>query len=60
MPTLLPTLPIPLCLTRWRNRLRARCAMGFLLHRPDDRLIDDIGLTRQELRELLDLWSDRP
>lgn len=46
---------------RWvcrRDRQRARKPIGHLLKRSDDHLLEDIGLTRQDLRNLLERWDD--
>lgn len=43
---------------RWRARQEARKSIGHLLKRRDDHLLNDIGLTRQDLREMLDQWED--
>lgn len=32
--------------------------MSWMLMRQDDRWLDDIGLTRYELRKLLDEWDE--
>ena len=45
-------------LIRWRDRHRARRALRFLLRKPGEHLLADIGLTRHELRHLLGLWED--
>ncbi|WP_102224337.1 hypothetical protein [Acidimangrovimonas sediminis] len=46
------------------SRLRAlharRRSMAFLLARSDDRLIDDIGLTREDLHKLLSAPDPEP
>ena len=39
---------------RWLSRRARRRSMGFLLKKPDDRLIEDIGLSRDDLHRLLD------
>jgi len=39
---------------RWLSRRARRHSMGFLLRKPDDRLIEDIGLCRDELHRMLD------
>lgn len=44
-------------LMRWRDRRAARRSVGRWLDRADDRMIEDIGLTRQALRELLEEWE---
>lgn len=54
----MPLPPILRPLARWRDRIRARRAMGWLLRRPDDRLLRDIGLTRDDLRRMLDAWRE--
>ena len=41
-------------LARWLARRARRRSMSFLLHRADDRLIEDIGLTRAKLHALLE------
>ena len=49
-------------MARWLARCARRRAMSWLLRQPGDRLIDEIGLTREELRQLLnapDGVSDR-
>ena len=43
---------------RWRDRQQARKSIGHLLKRSDDHLLEDIGLTRQDLRNLLERWDD--
>lgn len=43
---------------RWRDRRRARRAMLWLLRRPDEHYLRDIGLTREELRQLIGHWAD--
>ncbi|GHE05574.1 hypothetical protein U879_04245 [Defluviimonas sp. 20V17] len=40
-------------LARWLALHARRRSMSFLLSRTDDRLIEDIGLTREDLRHLL-------
>ncbi len=44
----------------WIELQRRRRAMGRLLLRGDDHLLRDIGLTRDELRALLEDWRDAP
>jgi uncharacterized protein YjiS (DUF1127 family) len=39
--------------TRFRQRLVLHASMGWLLRRADDRYLEDIGLTRQQLTDLL-------
>ena len=38
---------------RFRQRLVLQASMGWLLRRADDRYLDDIGLTRQQVTDLL-------
>jgi uncharacterized protein YjiS (DUF1127 family) len=45
-------------LKRWRALRAQRCAMGWMLRRTDDRLLRDIGLTRNDVRHLLQKWDD--
>lgn len=45
-------------LHRLRSRAARRRSMGFLLVRPDDRLLDDIGLSRADLRALLEQTAE--
>lgn len=40
-----------------RDRSAARKAVRALLDKPGDHLIDDIGVTRQELRNRFGLWE---
>lgn len=40
------------------NRWRAKASLNALLRRPDDHLLDDIGITRDELRSMLGQWTD--
>ncbi len=51
-------MPILTQLIRWRDRHRARRAMLWLLRRPDERYLRDIGLTKEDLRRLLDHWAE--
>lgn len=42
-----------------RRHLReVRNSVGTLLKRADDHLLEDIGLTRQDLRNLTEQWDD--
>ncbi|MFC2968845.1 hypothetical protein [Acidimangrovimonas pyrenivorans] len=43
---------------RWLARRARRRSMKFLLKRADDRLLCDIGLSREDLRQLLECWRD--
>jgi uncharacterized protein YjiS (DUF1127 family) len=45
-------------LKRWRMLQRNRQSMGWMLMRKDDKWLKDIGLTRNDLRNLLDEWKD--
>lgn len=38
----------------WMNLLERRRSMAWMLRRKDDKWLDDIGLTRNELEKLLD------
>ena len=42
---------------RWKARRDRRQSMMWLLLRKDDRLLEDIGLTRNALRILLKEWE---
>ncbi|MGB3316698.1 MAG: hypothetical protein WBB85_20060 [Albidovulum sp.] len=44
-------------LARWRASRVGRARVRALLTRPDDHLIDDIGETRDRLRERFGLWD---
>lgn len=41
-------------LARWLARRARRRSLSTLLAKPDDRLIDDIGRTRDELRRMVE------
>ncbi|MCF2873012.1 hypothetical protein L0664_18255 [Octadecabacter sp. G9-8] len=43
---------------RWRVLQSNRQSMGWMLLRKDDKWLKDIGLTRHDLRKLLDEWDD--
>ncbi len=43
---------------RWKDLHDQRRAMAWMLKRKDDRWLNDIGLTRSELRTLLRVWED--
>ena len=51
-------LPLRAVLARWLARRARRRSMLPLLRKPDDHLIEDIGLTRETLRVLLGAWHD--
>ncbi len=42
---------------RWALHQQRR-AMGWMLKRKDDRWLKDIGLTRNDVRHLLEDWDD--
>lgn len=41
---------------RWRALQDQRQSMAWMLMREDDKWMDDIGLTRNDLRNLLEEW----
>lgn len=43
---------------RWQAMLDRRRSTAWMLMRQDDRWLDDIGLTRNDLRNLLDEWEE--
>tara|TARA_R110002049_G_scaffold16846_7_gene66414 strand:+ start:127 stop:279 length:153 start_codon:yes stop_codon:yes gene_type:complete len=43
---------------RWRALQRQRQSMRWMLMREDDRWLKDIGLTRNDLRNLLEEWDE--
>ena len=43
----------------WRARAARRRSMGRMLLEKDDRMLRDIGLTRDDLHRLLDQWEER-
>jgi uncharacterized protein YjiS (DUF1127 family) len=43
---------------RWRALREQKCAMGWMLKRKDDRWLRDIGMTRNDVRHLLQKWDD--
>ena len=43
---------------KWRARHHRRAAMSHLLHQADDHLLRDIGMTREDLRRLLERLDD--
>jgi uncharacterized protein YjiS (DUF1127 family) len=45
-------------LKRWHALRRQRQSMGWMLRRKDDRWLNDIGLTRNDLRNLLEESDD--
>ena len=45
-------------LKRWLTLRNQRRSMGWMLLRKDDRWLDDIGLTRNDLRQLLQERED--
>jgi uncharacterized protein YjiS (DUF1127 family) len=44
--------------TRWKALQDQRRAMAWMLKRKDDRWLRDVGLTRNDLRNLLRDWGD--
>ncbi len=56
----MPTRSPRALLARWLARRARRRSISLLLARPDDRLIEDIGLTRDALQRLLDAPDPRP
>lgn len=44
---------------RFINLYRARMSLGAELRRQDDRMLDDIGLTRGDLSREIGTWKDR-
>lgn len=42
----------------WRGRAARRRSMRRLLLQKDDRMLRDIGLTRDDLHRLLDQWEE--
>lgn len=42
---------------RWQALFDRRRSMAWMLMRKDDKWLDDIGLTRNDLRNLLDDWE---
>ncbi|MGB3280837.1 MAG: DUF1127 domain-containing protein [Pseudorhodobacter sp.] len=42
----------------WRERAARRRSMRRLLLQKDDRMLRDIGLTRDDLHQLLDQWEE--
>ncbi|MCU9849220.1 hypothetical protein OEZ60_14545 [Defluviimonas sp. WL0024] len=55
--TVLPPRPIGRVLADWRDRRAARARIRALLRRGDDHLIDDMGLTRDDLRARFGCWD---
>ncbi len=45
-------------IARMINRWRARQSMGALLRRMDDHTLDDIGVTRDDLRRAFGAWRN--
>ena len=43
---------------RWCARRRREAPAEWMLRRADDHWLNDIGLTRDDLRRLLDRWDD--
>lgn len=43
---------------RWQVLQAQRRSMGWMLMRKDDRWLRDIGLTRNDLRNLLEEWDE--
>ncbi|WP_415255973.1 hypothetical protein [Sulfitobacter sp.] len=43
---------------RWKALRDQRRSMAWMLTRADDRWLDDIGLTRNDLRALLEDWEE--
>lgn len=43
---------------RWKTLHQQRESMAWMLMRKDDRFLDDIGLTRNDLRNLLEEWEE--
>lgn len=45
-------------LTRFLSGLRIQNSMGWMLHRDDDHLLHDIGLSRDDLLTMIELGCD--
>jgi len=43
---------------RWQSLHDRRRSMGWMLLRKDDRWLKDIGMTRNDLRVLLEEWEE--